>query len=853
MNQRLKDVLSGQESNYMMPFFWMQDGKHADLRARVAEVAQSGCRAFCVESRTHEDFCGKTWWEDMDILLDEAEKHGMRVWVLDDKHFPTGMANGLIQAKYPQRRKWHLREYHVDVYGPMQGATLFLRKAPEEDEFLGAYAYRRTERGEALTGEWLNVTEKVSAGRLRFDVPEGVWRVFFYYKTRTGVFRGQEYYFHPIDAESVSTLIEAVYEPHWEHYKRYFGNTFAGFFSDEPQLGNDYMDGWSGDRTTRYNRQIGMPGLALPWSDALLKDMQSALDGKATSLLAALWYPMGDIHTKVRYAYMDALTRLWRASFSEQLGKWCEAHGVEYIGHIIEDMNAHARMAYSAGHYFRALDGQHMAGIDVVLHQIVPGFSSCTHTASISGGIADPAFFDNVLAKLAASHAHIQPHMKGRAMCEVFGAYGWAEGAPMMKGLLDHMLVRGINHFVPHAFSPVFPNPDCPPHFGAEGRDPQFSGFTKLMRYGNQVSHLLCGAKHEADVAIVYHAELEWCNGASSMLTQVPAKILYEQQMDFDILPFDALASANVEDGLLRVNEETYKALLVPGCAALPEALLAILQRLENAGLPVWFVEERPKEADFGLVVSQACLAEEAKKFATVHIAPANPLLRVYRAQREADWIYMLVNESTVHCYEGEITVPEARECLKLDLLLDRKSKLRVHDGKVSLSLAPGQSTLLILGADLPQAQEEAPFASRVPFAPEWDIALAKAGHEGEFTPLARSSALADIAEAEEYASFAGWMRYRARFTLSEEEAGKIRALSLGEVGMTARVRVNEKELGERICTPYLFDVSGALIAGENTMEIVVANTLAGAVRDPFSTFLQIPRSGLLGPVEWIY
>ena len=79
MNQRLKDVLSGQESNYMMPFFWMQNGKHEDLRARVAEVAQSGCRAFCVESRTHEDFCGKTWWEDMDVLLDEAEKRGMRV------------------------------------------------------------------------------------------------------------------------------------------------------------------------------------------------------------------------------------------------------------------------------------------------------------------------------------------------------------------------------------------------------------------------------------------------------------------------------------------------------------------------------------------------------------------------------------------------------------------------------------------------------------------------------------------------------------------------------------------------------------------------------------------------------
>ncbi len=852
MNQRLKDVLSGQESNYMMPFFWMQNGKHEDLRARVAEVAQSGCRAFCVESRTHEDFCGKTWWEDMDVLLDEAEKRGMRVWVLDDKHFPTGMANGLIQAKYPQRRKWHLRECHVDVYGPMQGATLLVRPAPEEDVFLGAYAYRRTEQGEGLTGEWMDVSAAVRNGRLRFDVPEGVWRVFFYYKTRTGVFHGQEYYFHPIDAESVSTLIEAVYEPHWEHYKRYFGTTFAGFFSDEPQLGNECMRDWSGDRTTRYNRQIGMPGLALPWSDALLEDMQGVLAGKALPLLAALWYPMESMQVQVRYAYMDALTRLWRSSFSYQLGQWCEAHGVEYIGHIIEDMNSHARMAYSAGHYFRALDGQHMAGIDVVLHQIVPGMAACPHTASIEGGIADPAFFDNVLAKLAASHAHIQPHMKGRAMCEVFGAYGWAEGAPMMKGLLDHMLVRGINYFVPHAFSPVFPNPDCPPHFGAEGRDPQFSGFTRLMRYGNQMSHLLCGAEHAADVAIVYHAELEWCNGAAGMFTQVPAQILYERQIDFDILPFDALAGARVEGERLRVNRETYKALIVPGCPALPDTLIAMLKALAQEGLPVWFVDERPRGADFGRVVPRERLAEEADGFASVRIAPAFPLLRVYRAKQEEDWIYMLVNESATQSYAGEIAVPRAASCLQLDLLLDSAHSQPVHEGKVSLSLAPGQSTVLIFGDGLPALPEEAPLGARLPFAPEWDIALAEAGHAGEYAPLTRTHALFDIAEAEERASFAGWIRYRANFTLSPEEAANIRALSLGEVGMTARVCLNGADLGERICAPYLFNVKGALAAGNNTLEIAVANTLAGAVRDPFSMFLQIPRSGLLGPVEWV-
>ena len=78
-------------------------------------------------------------------------------------------------------------------------------------------------------------------------------------------------------------------------------------------------------------------------------------------------------------------------------------------------------------------------------------------------------------------------------MCEVFGAYGWAEGGPVMKWLLDYLLVRGVNHFVPHAFSPAFPDPDCPPHFGAAGKDPQYEAFSKLMTYGNRAAHLLTG------------------------------------------------------------------------------------------------------------------------------------------------------------------------------------------------------------------------------------------------------------------------------------------------------------------------------------------------------------------------
>ena len=61
-----------------------------------------------------------------------------------------------------------------------------------------------------------------------------------------------------------------------------------------------------------------------------------------------------------------------------------------------------------------------------------------------------------------------------------------------MKWLLDHMLVNGINYFVPHAFSMKdFPDPDCPPHFYARGMNPQFPYFKNLMEYCNRVSHFI--------------------------------------------------------------------------------------------------------------------------------------------------------------------------------------------------------------------------------------------------------------------------------------------------------------------------------------------------------------------------
>lgn len=122
----------------------------------------------------------------------------------------------------------------------------------------------------------------------------------------------------------------------------------------------------------------------------------------------------------------------------------------------------------------------------------------------------DPEFFCYALAKLGASAAHLEPLKKGRAMCEIYGAFGWAEGLPFMKKLTDHMLANGINYYVPHAFTPKYPDPDCPPHFYAEGKNPQFPLFGQLMQYLQRMCHLLSEGTHVASAAVFYNAQAEW-------------------------------------------------------------------------------------------------------------------------------------------------------------------------------------------------------------------------------------------------------------------------------------------------------------------------------------------------------
>ncbi|MBQ4452061.1 MAG: hypothetical protein II912_06785 [Clostridia bacterium] len=840
MDAKLKNILTDTKgSDGLLPFIWlMTKADTGQMVGMLKTVKSCGMNAVCVESRTFDDFAGESWWPLITAILEEAKRLNMRVWILDDTHYPTGYACGEAE-RHPDKRRLHLAEFHTDVIGPKRAQQRLWPFSPE-DELLAAVAVRRSGKGEELDDQCLLLPVETKNGYLSFNAPEGIWRIFQLWITHEGS-SSRSAYINMLSPESVQLLVDAVYEKHYEHLSEYFGKELAGFFSDEPSFGNTFVKG-RGISTGFHRKTLGMPGLALPWCKGLEDRLAGKLGEDIIPKLPLLWYG-GEGSARVRDAYMDTVSAMYGENFSKRIGAWCRERGVEYIGHIIEDDNSHCRLGNSPGHYFRSLEGQDMAGLDVVLAQILPGFVHTDHRASNSAGCVDPLFYSFTLPKLGVSLAHLRPHMKNRTMCEIFGAYGWGLDVPSMKWLLDHFLVFGVNRFVPHAFSPVYPNPDCPPHFYGGGQNPQFEDFQVLMRYAGRMIQLLEGNR-VPDVALLYHAEMDW-SGKPFMPNEYAEQVLTEAQIDYDLVPADDLEDADVRNSVWHDGNAAFRLLVVPQAEEIPLRVIKRINALADKGIPVVQIGQ----VTAGLKAACTELERlpeyvESLGLRSFKTAEPEPYLRVLRVQSEGRDTFMLFNESVTDEIVAEAVLPARGRYTCLDLLGERHEDRFTPDGCVQLRLKPYESRVLAFeGTYEPLAQKEEPALRPEELREKWEIAAADCTDMDAYTVLKEDSELTTIETL--IPDFAGRVRYTCRLKGAED----IRQIELKGVGDTAVLTVNGKPAGRRICAPYLFRTEGLWQEGENTLAVTVSTTLTRRQPDRFSACMVSSPPGLEGPV----
>ena len=430
-------------------------------------------------------------------------------------------------------------------------------------------------------------------------------------------------------------------------------------------------------------------------------------------------------------------------------------------------------------------------------------------------------------------------------MCEIFGAYGWGEGVRLEKYLLDHFMVRGINHFVPHAFSAKeYPDPDCPPHFYAHGNHPQYRHFGALMAYGNRVLELLNGGVHIAPAAVLYHGESEWMGEA--MASDVVGHQLYDHQIDYDYIPQDVFLPENAynmeitygterAEGSFRVNTQNYRVLIVPKLQFITPHMKAALKQLQAAHFPVYFVDGLPEGVE-GKIVPLSELAEMLEKsgISEISITPENNRIRYYHYEHaDGSAVYMFVNEGN-GVYEGTVEMPESRACYVYDAwentIQDAEAVRDETAGitKVSLVLEPLKSYLLVFEpretAEAVLKEKTTPISGEgveIPFIKTWQRSICRS-IEYPYFKAKKEVTIPDRLHEEE-PEFSGFVRYENRF---KGEAAATYILEISDAYEGVEVFLNGKSLGIQIVPSYRYELNSYVKDGENEIAIEVATTL---------------------------
>lgn len=884
MSKNITKLLHNQGDNFIFPFFWLHGETEEVLRKYMKIINESNIGAVCVESRPHPDYCGPKLWEDMDVILDEARKRNMKVWILDDSHFPTGNANGAIKSKPDEfcRQSICCRVYdlegqtnlHIES-NELQHPNPFVKSMVEnfvlnepfrefhDDRLLSLRAVYFDENtnsdGFKNSSKSIDLIPLIKNNTLDWQVPSeksGKWKVYALHLTRNMGYRRN--YINMLNQTSCKVLIDTVYEPHWEHYKDDFGKTISGFFSDEPEFGNGHLYEMDDEFGKDYD---------YPWSNEVEEEIKKRLNNNI-SLLSLLWENGAnkDLTAQVRYTYMDVITKIVEKDFSYQIGNWCRTHNVKYIGHIIEDNNHHSKTGCSLGHYFRSLAGQDMAGIDDIGGQVLPQEEHSSYNNGVFNR-RDGEFYHFLLGKLASSAAAIEPLKKGNSMCEIFGNYGWSEGLRLEKYLTDHFLVRGINHFVPHAFTPKeFPDPDCPPHFYANGHNPEYRHFGYLMSYMNRVSQLISDGEHIAPVALLYHGEGQWTG--KHMTDDMIGWILSENQIEYDIVPQDVFASPSqfnmsANDGFLIINTQRYSTLIVPSTSYVTKEFASFVPELKKAGVSVIFIDEYPcgfcnfGENDSSLLLSQVQnnsslikkddLLGALKKMPNVidaTFSPSNVYLRFihYIHNEDGTSIYMIVNEGK-EIYNGTVTFSflQDNEAYSSRYIYDAWNNVVIdchfEGNSLNVSIEPMKSLIVVFdkvsNAFDSVRKNPAYFqintinksSDVVTVNKNWKRSICKSIDYPHFEKN-KIINLPDSLEKEE-PEFSGFIRYENTFQIpSNLPDSKHVILNITDASEGVEVFINDASLGIQVVPNFIFDISEKIVKGENKIRIEVATTL---------------------------
>ena len=724
-------------------------------------------------------------------------------------------------------------------------------------------------------GDALDLTSRVDGeGRLDWDPPSGDWELIAIFQgwTKQQVKRAAP------GAEG--NVLDYFSKKKLHNYLSRFDEAFANFSA--PPVRAFYNDSFEVYRAN--------------WTDDLFAEFKTRRGYDLRYELPALLGD-GDAErvSRVRSDYRETVSDLLYEQFTQPWVEWC--HG--------KSSQSRNQAHGSPGNL-----------IDLY------GASDIPETEGFGrGGV------EILVAKLAASAAHLQHRPLASSETCTWLDEHFQVPLARVKQAVDPYFLAGINHIFYHGmpYSPeAIPFPGwlfyASTHFGITNT--LSLGFPELNAYIARCQSFLQAGKPDNDLLLylpIYDLWavdegskdlLQYCTAHNSKnwlrtnmkRTSETAEWLWDRGYAFDFV-----SDRNLKEDLtgsprgISTGKQTYRAVVVAGCRTIPVATLDALRKLAESGANVVFVDGLPTDVP-GLAEHEERRTRLLGVSESMQTAPRNiyvgenlesmlegsgvvrerltdrgmaSIRRVH--EKYTDVFVANTNETT---FDGWLPLRgRAASVVIFDPLRDVRGIARIRKAEdmyteVRLQLRAGEACIL---RTLSHRIEAEPWEYKQPgeplacFIDPWDVEFLDGGptlpEPWKVKELRSWTERGDAASRD----FSGTARYRATFN-RPESAGQGWLLDLGRVYDCARVRLNGQDMGILWCEPFVLDIKQALRAGENTVEIEVANMMANRIAamdrekvpwqnyffvnidyKPFDASAWEPfPSGLLGPVKLI-
>ncbi|GAB3663106.1 hypothetical protein GCM10028791_38450 [Echinicola sediminis] len=396
---------------------------------------------------TSPNFLSEEYFERYQDMIDIAQELDMEIVLYDDNDFPSGMAGGKMEEKYPNHTMKRLDKIEHKVKGPV----LFTDSIPGI-QLMAAVATNQQ------TNERIEISPFVKAGVLQWQVPEGDWKIMLFPLMKDS-FHKKYLCMDFMDTVAVRHMINETYEKYKDRFGQYFGNTIKTTFFDDVGF-------WRHPRN---------------WTASFNQKFEEVNGFDPRPYYPALWEDIGSETEAVRNAFFKTRAELLAEGFPKLVGQWNEANGLNSTGHppgnydpTPIDMNADIFKFYRY--------------TQIPLTDAIIGYQFGQNGHKLISSAAD--YYDRPLVAT-----------------EIYGAYkeNSFDSLMLYRAMMD-LFARGVNMVIPHGmwYNPekVYIPPLVSPY--SEKLAPALPAYSN---YVGRASMLLRGGRRVSEIAVLYPFE----------------------------------------------------------------------------------------------------------------------------------------------------------------------------------------------------------------------------------------------------------------------------------------------------------------------------------------------------------